>query len=398
MESKNNRYIIVRFSELSLKGGNKKEFVLTLIRNIDEKLKANKINAQVLNRRDKLEIISNNDIDKIPSILKYIVGISSYSFMYESPLNKNDIESVLRKQLSLYPKETLFRISVKLIDKSLFDSKEKIIEWLAWFGTTELEFKINLKRYDIDINIRLENNVATMFFGKQKGISGLPSGANGKALTLLSGGIDSPVAAFKTITRGINTSFITFLTPKTSDDNTINKIKNLAIQVNKYNGISQKLFFVNFERVQLEIIKLEDKSYRIILLRRFFIRFAELISKKYGYKFIITGDSLGQVASQTPESMTQINNATKKLIIRPLVSMSKNEIIRIAEEIKTYNISIGEGDDMCSSFTPSNPIIFPKEEKVIILENELKNMDEVLYKVLREDTRIIELEEKEKYV
>ena len=128
MESKNKRYIVVKFSELSLKGGNKKEFVATLIKTINRKIEAKKIEAKVLNKRDKLEIISENDIDKIPSILKYIVGISSYSFVYETEINKIDIENELRKQLSIYPKGTFFRISVKLIDKTLFDSKEKIIE------------------------------------------------------------------------------------------------------------------------------------------------------------------------------------------------------------------------------------------------------------------------------
>lgn len=393
MESKSKRYIVVRFSELSLKGGNKKEFILTLIRNINEKIKAENIDAKVLNKRDKLEIISEKNIDKIPSVLKYIVGISSHSFFYETSITKKNIEEVLNNQLLHYPKDTTFRISVKLIDKELYDDKEKVVEWLAWFGTNKLGFKINLKRYKIDINIRFENGKAIIHFGKKDGIIGLPSGVNGKALALLSGGIDSPVAAYKTISRGVNTSFITFLTSKTSNKDVLDKIKNLALQVNKYNGIPQKLFFVNFERVQIEILKLNDESYRIILLRRYFMKFAELVSKKYGYKFLITGDSLGQVASQTPESMTQINNAIKKLIIRPLVSLSKNEIIKIAEEIKTYNISIGPGDDMCSSFTPKNPIIFPKKGKIKELENMLINMEDILYKVLDEETRVIDLGE-----
>jgi len=391
MESKNKRYIVVKFSELSLKGGNKKEFVSTLIKTINRKIEAKKIEAKVLNKRDKLEIISENDIDKIPSVLKYIVGISSYSFVYETEINKLEIEKELRKQLSIYPKGTFFRISVKLIDKTFFESKEKIIEWLAWFGTEELKFKINLKRYEIDINIRFENKKATIFFGKSDGIIGLPSGANGKALTLLSGGIDSPVAGYKIISRGINTSFVTFLTSKTFSDTLLNKIKSLASKVNEYNGIPQKLFIVKFDRVQLEIMKLEDETYRIILLRRYFMRLAELLSKKYGYKFLITGDSLGQVASQTPESMTEINKSIDKLIIRPLVSMSKNEIIKIAEHIETYKISIGPGDDMCSLFTPKNPIIFPKEKKIIELENKLKDMESVLFKVFDEDMRIIDL-------
>ncbi len=385
-----NKYIVVKYSELHLKGGNKKEFIRVLIQNIKNKFNDYEIIATIKNARDKIEIYSENDLNKIPSILKYVVGISSYSFYYETLANKEEIENVIKENL-IDVKDKTFRVSAKLIDNDIFESKDRMIEWLAWLGTSQLGMKINLKKYDIDLNVRIEKNRAILFFDKNIGIIGLPSGANGKALTLLSGGIDSPVAAFKTITRGINTSFVTFLTPRTSEAQTISKIMELATSINKYNGIDGKLFLVNFERVQEEIMKLEDSSYRITLLRRYFMRFAQLLSKKYKYKFVITGDSLGQVASQTPESMTQIDNATDQLIVRPLVSMSKNEIINIAMEIGTYEISIKPGDDMCSIFTPKNPIIFPKQKVVDELEALLKNMDEVLFKVLNEDMRIIEL-------
>lgn len=384
-----NRYIVVKYSELHLKGGNKKEFIRILIQNIKSKLLSNNIDAIVVNGRDRIIIESDNNLDEIPMILNYVVGISSFGFYYEVPANKEEIEKFLENHLSKDEMKT-FRLSVKVVDKVLGE-KEEVIKWMAWFSSSVLKYKVNLKKYDIDINIKIEEGKAILFFETQKGILGLPAGANGKALTLLSGGIDSPVAAFKTITRGINSSFITFLTPRTSDSNTINKIMKLAKQVNKYNGINGRLFLVNFERVQEEIMKLENTSYRITLLRRYFMRFAQLVSFKYKYKFVITGDSLGQVASQTPESMTIIDNATSQLIVRPLVSMSKNEIINIAREIGTYDISIMEGDDMCSLFTPKDPIIHPKMRMTLDLEEKLNNMDEVLKKVLEEDMRIIEL-------
>ena len=253
--------------------------------------------------------------------------------------------------------------------------------------------KINLSKFDVDINVRIEGDKTTIFFEKENGIIGLPAGANGKALTLLSGGIDSPVAAYKTISRGVNTSFLTFLTPRTSNSDVITKIKELALVVNRYNGIDGKLFLVNFEKIQEQIMLLDNTSYRITLLRRYFMRFAKMVSDKYGFKFVITGDSLGQVASQTSESMTLIDNATEQLVVRPLVSMSKNEIIRIAEEIETYKISIMPGDDMCSIFTPNDPIIFPKKKMVASLEAKLSDMDKILFKILNEDMRVIELKE-----
>ncbi len=388
-----NKSIVVKFSELHLKGGNKKEFITTLTRNIKSKFEDYSINAQIKNLRDKIEITSESDLDRVPSALDEVVGISLYSNVYKCESNKEQMEELMKSVLSKCSADSSFRVSAKIVDDTLFESKDEMIKWLAWFGTKVMGFKINLTNYDIDLNVRVESGVATLIVDKTKGIYGLPAGGNGKALTLLSGGIDSPVAAFKTITRGINTSFITFLTPRTSESQTLSKIKDLALQVDKYNGIHGKLFLVNFERVQERIMKLEDSSYRITLLRRFFMRFAKIVSDKYKYKFVITGDSLGQVASQTPESMTMIDNATEQLIVRPLVSSSKNEIIKIAEEIKTYEISIRPGDDMCSAFTPKNPIIFPKKYVVEKLEEELGDMEELLYSVLREDTRIIELKD-----
>ncbi len=385
-----NKHIVVKYSELHLKGGNKKQFIKVLIDNIKSKLEEQKIEAKVLDGRDRVIIESEKQIEEVPNVLRYIVGISSFAFYYTLDANKDAIEKLLEEKL---PKDAnrKFRLSVKVIDEQPLGEKQKVIEWLAWFSTNVLQYKIDLSNYDVDINIKIEDGKATIFLEKEDAIIGLPAGANGKALTLLSGGIDSPVAAFKTITRGINTSFITFLTPRTSDEKTIEKIMKLAKQVNKYNGNNGKLFLVNFEKVQEEIMQLEDSSYRITLLRRYFMRFAKMISYKHKFKFVITGDSLGQVASQTPESMSVIDNATEQLIVRPLVSMSKNEIIDIAREIGTYDISIMEGDDMCSLFTPKNPIIHPKLRQAIELEEKLNDMDEVLRKVLDKDTRVIEL-------
>ncbi len=391
MES--NKYIVVKFSELSLKGGNKKEFVSTLFRNIKQKLEDKGIIAEVKTGRDKIEIWSNEQLDKVPAALDEVVGISLYSHVIECEPSKEVIESIIEKELLGKVNGQKFRVSAKLINNDLFADKEDMIKWLAWVGTHMLDMKINLKDYDFDLNVRIEDKKATLTLDKHVGIYGLPAGANGKALVLLSGGIDSPVAAYKTITRGMNVSFITFLTPRTSESETIAKIRDLAKTVDKYNGKHGKLFIVNFERVQERIMQLEDSSYRITLLRRYFMRFAHLVSKFNKYKFVITGDSLGQVASQTPESMTMIDNATEQLIVRPLVSSSKNEIIKIAEEIGTYEISIRPGDDMCSAFTPKNPIIFPKKYMVEKLEAELGEMDELLKSVFNEDTRIIDLKD-----
>lgn len=392
MES--NKYIVVKFSELFLKGSNKREFIFILVRNIKIKLINFNNEFNLFVKRDKIEIHSKLHIENIYSLLSEVVGISSWYYCYEfNEFNKNEIENVIENELTDHLLLTKFRVNVKIINNHLIPTKnkEEIINWLASFCINKLNFEVDLKKYDVKINLRFEKNKIFLFFLNEKGIEGLPAGVNGRALALLSGGIDSPVAAFRMISRGINVSFITFLTPNTSEENTLKKIKELALRVDNFNGIHGKIFFVNFEKIQEKIMQLKNSSYRIILLRRAFMKFSKIVSKKYGYKFLITGDSLGQVASQTPESMSVINQSIDQLIVRPLISMSKNEIIKIANDINTYKISIQPGNDMCINFTPKNPIIFPKKIIVENLEREIGDIEQLFYDTLKENTRIVDI-------
>ncbi len=385
-----NKEILIRYSELTLKGKNRNHFSKVLFKNIKNKL--SNLDYAIERDYDKIIIKPNDNPEDYIKPLSEITGISWYAIVTSVATSKENIEKALDEVFSKNDKAT-FRVSGKAIDKDLFDSSDSLTRWAAGYILNKYpESKVDLKNYNLNVNIRVLSDGNTQIYcEKHKGIEGLPAGSNGKALQLLSGGIDSPVAAYKTTTRGMNVSFITFLTPVTSTEETVHKIKSIAKRINDFNGVDQKLFIVDFSKIQQRIMMLKKDEYRITLLRRYFVRFSEMISKKYGYDMLITGDSLGQVASQTIESLTMVDNATDMLIARPLISMSKNEIINIATKIKTLELSNLPGDDMCSAFTPDNPIIKPKKEVVLELEAEMTNIDELLNDVIENDIEIVEM-------
>lgn len=391
-----NKQIVVRFSELSLKGRNKKDFINLLFFNIKNKLNFLGLKYELLKSYDKFFIIpkdeNDQNIDVYLSVLSKISGISWYATMYKVENNKEQIKNTILFVMNKIKDNQTFRVSAKAINKIVFESSEKLTSFVASIILQNSNLKVNLDNYDVEINVHITNNGEVMIYtNKIPGIIGLPAGSNGKGITLLSGGIDSPVAAYKTITRGLNMSFITFLTNVTGSKKVIDKIKSLANEVNKYNGENQHLYLINFTRIQAKIAQLENASYRIILLRRYYFRFCELIADKYGYQLFVTGDSLGQVASQTVDSMTVISEVTNKLIARPLISFSKNEIINQAKKINSFDISNREGEDMCSLFAPNNPVINAKINEVQKLELELEGMDDILNEILENDMKIIKL-------
>ncbi len=385
--------ILVKYSELTLKGKNRKEFSNQLVKNIKNKFKQNEIEVKVEKYFDKLIINSLFDSNKVIEILKTIVGISWMAEIVEFELNSNeDIYSAL--SLILKDKSNFtFRVSAKTLNKDIFSSSDELTRFVATFVLKNYDSKVKLKDYDLEINIKIDELLnVTLFKEKIRGLEGLPSGSNGEALSLLSGGIDSPVSSFEILKRGFNTSFITFLTPVTKTENVVNKITHLAKKVNTYNGSNRKLFLVNFKVVQAMIRDIGYEEYRIIILRIFFMRFARFVSERYKYDLLVTGDSIGQVASQTPKAMEVIDKNSEMLIIRPLVTLNKNEIISKAKQIGTYDISILPGDDMCSMFSPKNPTTKPKKETVEKILSKLEDLEEKYFtNILDKHTDIITL-------
>ncbi len=394
-----NRKILIKYSELTLKGKNRREFSNALYKMIKLKLNNNNLEYSIERYFDKIEIIpTEKSIEKYFNILKKISGISWYAEVISSNYSQNEFENQINYFLKDKINESFtFRVSGKCKNKKEFESSDNFVRFVATYVLkTFSNSKVSLKNYDFEIRIEInsENKLQT-YIEKKKGLIGLPSGTNGKALTLLSGGIDSPVAAIKGITRGLNTSFITFLTPVTYEENTVRKIKLLAEKVNEYNNSDKILFLVNFKRIQQILSSFEMVEYRITLLRRYFLKFANFLADRYKIDTLITGDSLGQVASQTLESLGVIDDASERFVVRPLITEPKEKIICDAKIFETYEISNLPGDDMCSLFTPDNPVTKPKKHKVLKMEEQILNEEEIFQIILEHDTEIIRLGKKE---
>ncbi|CRX36990.1 / thiI / putative tRNA sulfurtransferase /:474639 Reverse [Candidatus Hepatoplasma crinochetorum] len=389
--------ILIKYSELTLKGKNRNQFINWLIDNIKYRLDKNNINYEIIKKYDHAILNAKNlkSEDEIYQILQNIPGIHSFAPIYIQKITIENIISDLEKIIANIRTNFKFRITIKNsgFAKKIFSSNQDAIIFIAKeIFKINNNLKVDLKNFDynFEFNFTAENKYHLNVI-KYNGIIGLPSGINGEGLSMLSGGIDSPVASYLTICRGINLSFISFLTSTTSTKETLTKIKLLAEKINQFNGKDHFLYLINFEKMQEAIAKLKGTEYRTILLRRAFFKFANILAEKENKKLIVTGDSLGQVSSQTLESLIVINKAVDLFTMRPLIALSKEEIINKAKKIETYQLSILKGEDMCSLFTPKNPKTKPTLEKTIYFENQIENYPKILEEIFERYTRKIKL-------
>ncbi len=394
---------ILTFSEIALKGRNKKVFIKQLEKNIRFRLDQINLNYDLVLEQSKFLLFFpefEQNQSQVAKILKKIPGISWINWGFFLTDNKTKIASAIQRILSIKQPRT-FRISAKVYSKKNWTSSSELTDFAAnVVFLSDANIQVNLKKYDLELNIKVFSEIKVfVYFNYEMAIDGLPAGSTGSAITLLSGGIDSPVAAYKMIGRGLNTHFITFLTPKTSSKDTIYKIKKLAEHLNQFNATPKKLFIINFALVQSQIKARGFENYRIILLRRAFLRFANYLLnnneflKHESVNSIIMGDSLGQVASQTLSSQAAQTGVSDFPVFKPLIGSSKREIIDLASKIGTYNYSILKGDDMCSDFTPTNPVLNPKINKVIAQEERIGPLDDLFQQIIDQHMIIIELDE-----
>jgi thiamine biosynthesis protein ThiI len=251
-------------------------------------------------------------------------------------------------------------------------------------------YKVDVRKPQLLINIEIDKEKTIFYFEKHLGEGGFPIGINGRVLMLISGGIDSPVAAKLLMKKGLHVDFITFLTPPHTSNKVLEKVKKL-IKIASHDSLLQrsKLFVCNFTPLQHELSHISDKSYQITLMRRYFYRIACDVAKKNKYSAIGTGESIGQVASQTLESMKVIQNSINDfLVLRPLLTYDKQEIINLSNKYKTYETSILPYEDCCTLFVPSNPQTRPKLDSAIKLESKLDMIEEI-YKMVVEKIEIL---------
>lgn len=359
--------IIVRFGEMSTKGKNKKDFINRLASSITNALKPYENDYKMLKRHDHIYLFIENKIDNIENILKEIPGM--YSFSLCKRLEDCDLDILKEealKEIKLEDGKT-FKIHTRRIDKSYPYNSDEINREIATIVLKNTELKVDVHNPDILLSIEIRDDGAYLFFKTIKGMGGYPKGSIGRGLMMISGGIDSPVASFLLIKRGIELSFIHYASPPYTSEMVIYKLKDLLKELNVYQA-KINLYIVPFTKIQEEIYNHAFEGYEVTIMRRMMYRLAEKLAIKLHIPMICNGESLGQVASQTVESLNTINAVTNYPIVRPLAVMDKVDIIKIAKEINTYDISIRPYEDCCTIFPVLKPKTMPKIEDCLKIE------------------------------
>ena len=369
MENNNNMYkkILVRFGELSTKGKNKMTFVRFLAKNIK---KIVGVKPEVTYDRIYLPYS-----EEVMEKLQYVFGIYSYSPIVEVDTNVEAIEEAISEHLPNFKGET-FKIQAKRHWKQFELNSMELNQHFGGHVLRNSELKVDIKNPDIKVELEIRKGTSYLFFERTKGLGGYPTGINGKVLHLMSGGIDSPVAALELMKRGLKVDFLNFITPPHTDDLTVKKVNKIITELMKYQG-KTTVFRSNYTDL-LNLLGLVSKqSYKINLMRRSFYRIATTIAHQRGYLALSNGENLGQVASQTMESINTISSQSDLPIFRPLLTADKIETIEKAKRYGTYEISIEKANESCELFAPAAPVIKPKEWEAQKLEDELEDVLEL---------------------
>lgn len=354
-------HIMVRFGELSTKGKNKKEFIRILARNIKNAL-SDYSNLEYIVRLDHIYVkLNDNNTDEIIGILQGISGIQALSLVLKTDEEISNIKKVSLELIKLEEGKT-FKVHSKRANKKYPIISDQINREVAGEILRNTNLKVDVHNPDILLSIEIRDDGCYIFTKTFKGAGGYPLGVGGKIMHMLSGGIDSPVAAYLLMKRGLRIECIHFASPPYTNIGVIEKLKDLLSKLNVYQE-SIRLNVVPFTKIQEKIYEVSDESYAITIMRRMMFRLASELSKRRNCVACSTGESVGQVASQTLESMNVINEVTNVPILRPLVTYDKIDIINLARKIDTYEISIRPFEDCCTIFAPKNPKTKPSLEK-----------------------------------
>lgn len=384
-------HILIRFGEITTKGRNRNHFINKLTNNIKRKLTDYK-GLTFEKTRDRIYIKLNGEPHEgIVEVLKNIIGIQSFSLALkvESEIEKIK-DGVLAAIKQLDHQGKTFKISARRSDKSFsLDSNQLNYELGSHILKNTQEIYVNVHTPDINIRVEVRKEATYITFKDEKGVGGLPVGSSGKAMLMLSGGLDSPVAGYLSMKRGLTIEAVHFHSPPYTSDRARQKVIDLAQQLTEFSG-TVKLHIVPFTDIQITIQRQIPENYTLISTRRMMLRITDEIRRRRNALAIVTGESLGQVASQTLESMHVINNVTSTPIIRPLVTVDKFDIIDLAKKINTHDISIRPFEDCCTIFTPSAPKTRPKLENVTHYES-YTDFESLIEKAVNE-TEIITLD------
>ena len=343
------KLIMIKYGELTTKKANRNFFIDTLTKNIKNILKDNHISI----KKDRVRMYircQNEELEEIQNKLQKVFGIHGIVIADQTNNNVEEIKKICLEKIKQMNGNT-FKVETKRANKSFPIHSMDFNDQIGGMILKNTNLKVDVHHPDIVLHIEIRIEGTFIYTNEIRGIGGYPVGIQGKGLLMLSGGIDSPVAGYLALKRGVDIECLYFESPPHTSLEAKNKVIKLANIINEYSG-NIKVNVVPFTKIQEEIYKNVPDSYIITIMRRMMYRIAERICQKHKLKVIINGESIGQVASQTLTSMIAINNVTNLPVIRPVACMDKLEIIDIANRINTYETSILPYEDCCTIFLP----------------------------------------------
>lgn len=362
-------HILIRYGELGIKGKNIRKFLVRLQENIQHQLRDFE-GIKVRSTRGRIFVLLNGQQpEPIMEKLIKVFGIKSLSLAVKTDDDLEHIKDAALQAFIYGRQKGTFKVEVKRTKKSFPIGSQEMNQVLGAHLLQNTEhFTVDLHEPDIHMKVEIRDDATYITTDAREGLGGLPVGTSGRTLLLLSGGIDSPVAGYLAMKRGVSLEAIHFHSPPYTSERAKQKVIDLAEKLTAF-GQDIKIHLVPFTELQQAIFKEIPDYYAMTAMRRVMLRISEKIAEKRGILSMTTGESLGQVASQTMDSMHVINAVTNYPIIRPLVAMDKEEIIQIAEKIDTYPISIRPYEDCCTIFVPKSPKTKPQLEKMEFFES-----------------------------
>lgn len=379
-------HILIRYGEIALKGKNRRSFEEQLIRNI-RPLLSEFPKAKLRRSYNQLYVVLNGEpYEPIVEKLQKVFGIQSMSVALKS---ENELEKMQQTALAALELAgnniKTFKISARRKFKQFPIDSQKLNHLLGSYILKNYKnIEVDVHHPEVELRVEVKSDGTYVSSKQIPGAGGLPVGSSGKVALMLSGGIDSPVAGYLALKRGVTLEAIHFHSPPYTSERARQKVEDLASVLATY-GLEVNLHIVPFTLIQQEIKRHVPDDYSMTIMRRMMLRIAEQIARKRGALAIVTGESIGQVASQTIESMHTINAVTTMPVLRPLVTMDKLEIMKIAKQINTYDISIRPYEDCCTIFLPTNPVTKPKLERAIAYEETLR-IDELVQEAVEKTT------------
>ncbi len=365
--------LLVRYGDLNLKGKNKRVFIKCVNNNIKEKLKDYHVSFEFAH--DRLYVLLNNEnYEDIIKCLDKVPGLYSYSLVSKTTLEINNINELalkLAKQNLIEGKVVTFKVTTKRAYKAFPIHSMQMTQDISSYVLRNTEnLKTDVHNPDFTLHIEIRETGTYIFTDQIYGMGGFPAGIAGKGLLMISGGIDSPVAGYLAMKQGVDLSCIHYESSPLTPIESAQKVIDICEKLSEFTPTEKiKLYLVPFKDIHETIITKLPSEYIINIMRRMMYRIADAVVRKDDFLTIINGESIGQVASQTLESMKVINSVTNIPVIRPLATYDKNDIIKVSRKIGTYDISIRPFQDCCTVYLPDSPVIRPTIEKAERIES-----------------------------